>query len=51
MQQPPESLLFVGVDIAATTFTAAWLAATGPGPRPATFAQSTDGFAAFQQQL
>ena len=38
---------FVGVDIAATSFTSVW----HPHHAPTTFAQTPDGFAAFQQHL
>jgi transposase len=47
----PPYHLFVGVDIAAATFTAAW---TPPGRSPSpprTFDQTPTGFAAFQQHL
>ena len=47
MEPPSGYQLFVGVDIAATTFTVAWSAQQ----RPLTFAQTPDGFAALQQQL
>jgi transposase len=40
---------FVGVDIAAKTFTATWTP-SGP-PRPRQFPQSTDGYQTFDQQL
>jgi transposase len=40
--------LFVGVDIAAASFTATWTLAGPPPERPRTFAQTPDGFAAFQ---
>lgn len=43
--------LFVGVDIAAASFTAAWTMAGAPRERPRTFAQTSDGFAAFQAAL
>jgi transposase len=43
--------LFVGVDIAATSFTAAWIL-SGAAREPArTFSQSSDGFTAFQAAL
>lgn len=43
--------LFVGVDIAAATFTAAWMAAgAAPGP-PVTHPQRPAGYAALQRQL
>jgi transposase len=43
--------LFVGVDIAAASFAATWTQAAPPSQRPRTFAQSPDGFAAFQAAL
>lgn len=43
--------LYVGVDIAATTFTAAWSPDGRTGPRPQTFDQTPAGFTAFQQHL
>jgi transposase len=43
--------LFVGVDIAAATFTANWSHDAQPVRRPMTFQQTPAGFAAFQQQL
>lgn len=43
--------LFVGVDIAAKRFAAVWIATTQSFPRAVTFAQTPDGFEAFQQQL
>ncbi len=47
----PTYRCFVGVDIAAASFTAIWTTDGRPLPRPATFSQSPTGFAAFQQQL
>ena len=47
----PSYQLFVGVDIAAATFTAAWLSPDRSLSTPRTFEQSPAGFAAFQQQL
>ncbi len=47
----PDYRCFVGVDIAATSFTALWTADGRTLPRATTFAQSPAGFAAFQQQL
>jgi len=45
---------FVGIDIAATTFTATW-SSNGTNssmqPKALSFSQSTSGFAALQQQL
>lgn len=43
--------LFVGVDIAAASFTTTWTLAGPPTERPRTFAQTPDGFAAFQAAL
>jgi transposase len=43
--------LFVGVDIAAASFTATWTLAGPPPERPRTFAQTPEGFAAFQAAL
>ena len=42
---------FVGVDIAATSFTALWAVDGRTLPRAVTFAQTPTGFATFQQQL
>lgn len=39
--------LYVGVDIAATSFTAAWFG----GHQPVAFPQTTDGYVAFQRRL
>ena len=47
----PEYRCFVGVDIAATSFTALWEADGRTLPRAVTFAQTPSGFATFQQQL
>lgn len=44
-------LLSVGVDIAAKTFVAAWRPMSSSTPQVVTFAQTPDGFAAFQQRL
>ena len=43
--------LFVGADIAARSFTAAWGRADHPPVRPVRYEQTPDGFAAFQQAL
>ncbi len=43
--------LFVGADIAARSFTAAWGRADQPLARPVRYEQTPDGFAAFQQAL
>lgn len=45
----PDDRCFVGVDIAAASFTAAWTTDGTLQPKAVTFAQSTTGFAAFQQ--
>jgi len=47
----PQYLLFAGVDIAATSFTAAWTRNGSAHERARTFAQTPDGFAAFQAAL
>ncbi len=47
----PDYRCFVGIDIAAATFTALWTTDGQPRSRATTFAQSPAGFAAFQQQL
>jgi transposase len=43
--------LFVGVDIAAKTFTATWMAPGGNPMRPLTFEQTSQGFASLQARL
>jgi len=43
--------LFVGVDIAATTFAASWTTAASPRQRALSFAQTPDGFTAFQEHV
>lgn len=43
--------LFVGVDIAAATFTATYALGDGPLAKPQTYPQTARGFAAFQQHL
>lgn len=48
---PVIPLLFVGVDIAAATVTAAWSRADGPVSTPRTDAQDPHGFAALQAAL
>jgi transposase len=50
MNTPPTYQLFVGIDIAAKTFVAAW---TSPQSRDRarTFAQTSEGFAEVQEQL
>ena len=47
----PAYRCFVGVDIAATSFSALWRTEGQPASRATTFAQTPTGFAAFQQQL
>jgi len=42
---------FVGIDIAAASFTAIWTTDGRTQPKAVTFSQSASGFAAFQQQL
>jgi transposase len=51
MQQATEDHHVVGVDIAATTFTAVWTMANGQPSRPTTFPQTPDGFTTFMQHL
>jgi len=43
--------LYVGVDIAAATFTAAWLSPSGAPTPPVTHPQQPGGFASLQRQL
>ncbi len=43
--------LYVGVDIAATSFAATWAQDPAIAPRATTFDQTADGYHAFQQQL
>ena len=43
----PAYHLFVGVDIAATSFAAAWICNAAPPQRARTFVQTPDGFAAY----
>lgn len=51
MEHSTDYWLFVGIDIAATTFTAAWMP-TGAAPTaPVTHPQRAAGFASFQRQL
>ena len=47
----PGYQLYVGVDIAAKTFTAVWATAVDARSRAVTFAQTPDGFASFQAHL
>ena len=51
MDTPRAYRMFVGVDIAALTFAACWTTSRAPRDRAITFAQTPDGFAAFQEQL
>lgn len=43
--------LYVGIDIAATTFTAAWMPPGGAPIPPVTYPQTAQGYAALQRQL
>lgn len=47
----PTYQLYVGVDIAAKTFTATWAHDAAHAPKAVTFEQTETGFSAFQQQL
>lgn len=47
----PRYQLYVGVDIAAKSFTATWAADPAAAPKASSFEQTEVGFAAFQQQL
>ena len=47
----PRYQLYVGVDIAADTFTAAWLPPGGPPTAPLTRDQTPAGYAALQRRL
>lgn len=47
----PTYQVFVGIDIAAATFTATWATTPTAAPRATTFPQSPAGYAALQQQL
>jgi transposase len=51
MTTPPAYQLFVGIDIAAKTFTATWAPPHGPHARPMTFPQTNEGFSALPQHL
>jgi transposase len=42
---------FVGIDIAAKSFTAAWSTGGEPLAKPVTFAQTPEGFQRLQQEL
>ena len=48
---PSRYQVFVGVDIAATTATAVWLAPDCQPPRPITIPQTTSGYAQLHQHL
>ncbi|MDQ6695036.1 MAG: IS110 family transposase [Chloroflexota bacterium] len=48
---PPEYRCFVGIDIAAASFTAIWTTDGTMQPKAVTFSQSANGFSALQQQL
>jgi hypothetical protein len=43
--------LYVGIDIAAETFAASWLAPNGPPSAPLTCGQTPQGYAALRQRL
>jgi hypothetical protein len=43
--------LFVGIDVAAATFTAAWATAATDPVKPVTLPQTPDGYHQFQHQL
>ncbi|HMQ33408.1 MAG TPA: IS110 family transposase [Chloroflexaceae bacterium] len=47
----PSYHLYVGVDIAAKSFTATWAADPASAPKASSFDQTEDGFAALQQRL
>jgi transposase len=47
----PQYQLYVGVDIAAKSFTATWATDPTSAPKPSSFEQSEDGFQTFQQRL
>lgn len=51
MSQATTDQLFVGVDIAARSFTTAWGRADQPLARPVRYEQTPEGFASFQQAL
>lgn len=48
MTDPAPASLFVGVDVAADTFAAAWMRRDGPATAARTYAQDAHGFAALQ---
>ena len=47
----PQYQLYVGVDIAAKSFTATWAADPASAPKASSFEQTEKGFTAFQQRL
>ncbi len=49
--EPANYQLYVGIDIAATTFTAAWMPPGGSPTPPVTHPQTPQGFAALQRQF
>ena len=51
LSSPPAYRCFVGVDIAAASFTAIWTSNGRMLPKAVTFSQTPAGFAALQQQL
>ena len=51
MTVPPTYQLFVGIDIAAATFTVVWTHGGAPNMRPLTLDQTPQGFLALQQRL
>ncbi len=51
MTPAPSYQLFVGIDIAAATFTVTWTRAGAPTMRPLTLEQTPQGFATLQQRL
>ena len=51
MMSTPNYQLFVGIDIAAATFTVAWTRAGVPTMRPLTLDQTPQGFSTLQQHL
>jgi len=51
MERSTDYRLFVGIDIAATTFTAAWMPTGATPTAPVTHPQRSAGFASFQRQL
>ncbi|HSH81370.1 MAG TPA: hypothetical protein VLA19_22815 [Herpetosiphonaceae bacterium] len=50
-REEPGYRLYVGIDIAADTFTAAWLAGGGTPSTPFSAEQTPSGFAALQRRL